>query len=275
MWAVRGHFVRTSTAPGNTAGLAHPALRLDGKRVVGQDPPQTVKVWDIEGDNPPVTLGGHTDQPGWAAYSPDGKWLATGSVNELLLWDSGTLKLVKKIATPANWLAFEPGGKFLLTAPVWERPLATTVVMRWDLATYEGKPLPPLTGRTGWPVYHLSPDGRRLYSQVCDGADVEGRIRVYEAATGADVEDFPLQALAKRFPALLRGEDKPADNAERLDFARIAHEQNKFAFATNLWAEALAADPKLGADRKAQHRYKAARAALAAAGQVRDELPLE
>jgi formylglycine-generating enzyme required for sulfatase activity/WD40 repeat protein len=272
MWDVTGKLVRSFKASGNTAGLAHLALSLDGKRVVSNDTPQTVKVWDIEGDNPPVTLGGHTDQPLWAAYSPDGKWLATGSVNELLLWDAGTLKLVKKIATPANWLAFEPGGKSLLTAPLGERPLATSVVMRWDLATYGGKPLPPLTGRTGFPVYHLSPDGRRLYSQVCDGADVEGRIRVYDAATGADVEDLPLQALAKRFPALLRGEDKPADNAERLDFARIAHDQKNFVFATNLWAEALAADPKLAADRKAQHRYKAARAAaLAATGQARDE----
>jgi len=80
----------------------------------------------------------------------------------------------------------------------------------------------------------------------------------------------------KRFPALLRGDDKPADNAERLSFARIAYDQKKFAFATRLWAEALASDPKLGDDRQIQPRYNAARAAaLAAASQGKDEPPLD
>jgi prepilin-type N-terminal cleavage/methylation domain-containing protein/prepilin-type processing-associated H-X9-DG protein len=49
-------------------------------------------------------------------------------------------------------------------------------------------PLPPLTGRTGEPVYHLSADGKRLCSQVADGRDVEGHLRVYDAATGADID---------------------------------------------------------------------------------------
>ena len=80
----------------------------------------------------------------------------------------------------------------------------------------------------------------------------------------------------KRFPAVLRGEDKPADNAERLSFARIAYNQKKLAFATRLWAEALSSDPKIGDDRRAQPRYSAARAAaLAAAGQGKDEPPLD
>ena len=64
---------------------------------------------------------------------------------------------------------------------------------------------------------------------------------------------------------MVRGEDKPADNAERLSFAQIAYDQKKFAFATRLWAEALDTDPKLGDDRQAGHRYKAARAAALAA----------
>jgi WD40 repeat protein len=275
MWDMTGKLVRTFNASGNTVGLIHPALSPDGKRVVCNDTPQTVKVWEIKGDNPPVTLGGHTSQPFYAAYSPDGKLLATSSDTELLFWDAGTLKLVKTIATPASWLAFAPDGKSLLTAPHWDRPLVTTVVSRWDLATYEGVPLPPLTGRSGWPVYHLSPDGKRLYSQVCDGADAEGRIRVYDAATGADVEPFSRDAQAKRLPALLRGEDKIAGNVERLDFAQVAYDQKRFAFAARLRAEALAADPKL-ADDLTPHRYNAARAAaLAAAGHGMDEPPLD
>jgi hypothetical protein len=76
--------------------------------------------------------------------------------------------------------------------------------------------------------------------------------------------------------ALLRDKSKPADNAERLAVARLAFDQKKFAFAARLWSEALTADPKLGDDRQAQYRFRAARAAaLAAAGQGQDEPPLD
>jgi formylglycine-generating enzyme required for sulfatase activity len=78
--------------------------------------------------------------------------------------------------------------------------------------------------------------------------------------------------LAKRYPAVLRGEDQPADNLERLAFAQLAHDHKKFAVATRLWTEALESDPMLGEDRETQPRYNAACAAvLAAAGQGPDE----
>src|SRR5262249_45595505 len=63
-------------------------------------------------------------------------------------------------------------------------------------------------------------------------------------------------------------------NAGRLALAQIAFDRKHYAFATQLWAAALASDPKLGDDRQAQHRYHAARTALlAAAGQGQDEAP--
>ena len=54
----------------------------------------------------------------------------------------------------------------------------------------------------------------------------------------------------------------------------MAYDTKRYAAAARLWAEALAADPKLGDDRRAGHRYNAAcAAALAAAGQGKDEPP--
>ncbi len=91
-----------------------------------------------------------------------------------------------------------------------------------------------------------------------------------------DYLGFRLVRVRDRFPALLRGEDKPADNAERLAFAQLAYDREKFAFATGLWADALERDPKLGENRETQHRYNAAcAAALAAAGQSQEEPPLD
>ncbi len=85
-----------------------------------------------------------------------------------------------------------------------------------------------------------------------------------------------LVKIEPRLPLLLKGEDKPADNAERLDFAQLAYDHKHFAAAARLWAEALQADPKLADDRQKQYRCNAACAAsLAAAGQARDEPPLD
>ena len=83
-----------------------------------------------------------------------------------------------------------------------------------------------------------------------------------------------MAALAARLPAVLAGTARPADAAERLAFAQMAYDTQAYAAAARLWAEALAADPKLGDDRQAGHRYNAAcAAALAAAGRAEGEPP--
>jgi tetratricopeptide (TPR) repeat protein len=79
-------------------------------------------------------------------------------------------------------------------------------------------------------------------------------------------------ALAKRLPAVLRGEDRPNDGAEQRTFAQMAYDRKRFTVAARLWAEALSVDPKLADDRDAWLRYNAAcAAALAACGQGRDD----
>ncbi len=83
-----------------------------------------------------------------------------------------------------------------------------------------------------------------------------------------------LAALADRFPAVLKGDDRPKDNAERLTLAQMCYNSKRHAAAARFWAEALEADPKLNDDRQAQYRYNAAcAAALAAVGQGKDDPP--
>ncbi len=88
--------------------------------------------------------------------------------------------------------------------------------------------------------------------------------------------------LAGRLPAVLRGDDRPKDAAQGAAFAQMAYDLKQFAAAARLWPEALAADPKLGDDREAGHRYNAAcatvlaaacAAALAAASHGKDDPP--
>jgi serine/threonine-protein kinase len=80
-----------------------------------------------------------------------------------------------------------------------------------------------------------------------------------------------LLALEARLPAVLEGKDKPADAAERLDFAALCQATQRPAAAARFCADAFAADAKLADDLRAGHRYNAAcAAALAAAGRGSD-----
>ena len=81
-------------------------------------------------------------------------------------------------------------------------------------------------------------------------------------------------AVAKRFPAVLRGEDKPKDNGERLAFAQMCYNTKRFATAVRLYVDAFVADPKLADGVHPGNRYDAARvAALAGCGRGNDCAP--
>ncbi len=83
-----------------------------------------------------------------------------------------------------------------------------------------------------------------------------------------------MAALTERLPFLLKGDERPTDNAERLTLAQMCYDTKRHAAAARFWAEALEADPKLGDDRSAKHRYNAAcAAAQAGTGQGQDEPP--
>jgi tetratricopeptide (TPR) repeat protein len=85
-----------------------------------------------------------------------------------------------------------------------------------------------------------------------------------------------LATLADRLPEILRGDDRLADNAERLALAQMCYDMKRPAAAARLWAEALTADPKLGDDRRAPPRYDSAcAAALAGSGQGKDHPPFD
>ncbi len=85
-----------------------------------------------------------------------------------------------------------------------------------------------------------------------------------------------LAALSERLPAILKGDDRPRNVGERLDLAQMCMDKDSKAAALRFWSEALEEDPKLGDNRKAQHRYNAACAALlVASGQTKDATPID
>jgi tetratricopeptide (TPR) repeat protein len=78
-----------------------------------------------------------------------------------------------------------------------------------------------------------------------------------------------LRGLEGRLPAVVQGKDKPAA-ADCLALAVLCFVKNHYAMAARLYAEALAATPRLTEDLRAGHRFNAARAA-ALAGEGRGD----
>jgi serine/threonine-protein kinase len=80
-----------------------------------------------------------------------------------------------------------------------------------------------------------------------------------------------LRVLEGRLPAIVQGKDRPAA-ADCLDLAELCFVKKHYATAARLYAEALAAKPRLTEDLRAGHRFNAARAAALAGGGHGDDV---
>jgi eukaryotic-like serine/threonine-protein kinase len=101
--------------------------------------------------------------------------------------------------------------------------------------------------------------------------DSEGVAKAERELAETRDSDPAMVALDARMTAIVRGDQQPKDNRERLQLAKRAYDKALHAAAAKLWADALAADPKVAESRQPQHRYDAAcAAALAGSGQSKD-----
>ncbi len=142
----------------------------------------TAVVWDSGSMKELKQLIGHNAAVNSAAFSPDGRWLATGGDdNQILLWDVSTLRdpqlepvpiLLDGHTAKVVDLAFSADGKYLASAS-WDRRVGI-----WDISALKLKRY--LSGHQG-PVNtaQFSGDGRYVYS---GGAD--GHIRLWRLTTG-------------------------------------------------------------------------------------------
>jgi Flp pilus assembly protein TadD len=81
-----------------------------------------------------------------------------------------------------------------------------------------------------------------------------------------------IEKLQQRLPAILTGDDEPADAVQSAEFAALCRSKRLNAAAARLFSDARAADPRLADDpNRGWHRYNAAcAAAVAEAGQGED-----
>jgi WD40 repeat protein len=175
------------TLPGfifDTGDTSRIAFSPDSKRLLvnGSTLPEfDATVWDIATRKVLLTLP-HDALVFGAAYSPDGKYIATSSEDGIAkIWDAETGKLIHDLnghTGVVQRVAFSPDGKRLATA----REDGTAKL--WDVTT--GKTLFTLSrhrGAVGGAIF--SPDGTLLAT-----IGVDGTAKLWDAATGQELFTF-------------------------------------------------------------------------------------
>jgi WD40 repeat protein len=154
---------------------------------------QVVTVWGTVTGQKWLTLSGHTDRVESAEFSPDGKWIVSGSLDGTVkLWDATTgQQLLSFVAhqNSVNDLAFSGDGMHLVTVS----DDATAKI--WDLSPRaEGPVLSEPGGAFSGVSY--SPDGTRLAT-----SNFNGSLKIWDATSGKELsalsgrDDGPANAI--------------------------------------------------------------------------------
>jgi RNA polymerase sigma factor (sigma-70 family) len=135
-----------------------------------------VRLLDVKTGKERRPSGAPESQLSSAAWSPDGRTVATGVwYGTTRLWDAATGKALHHVGVtlPGN-VAFSPDGKFL-AAPC----LGGKRLRLWDVAT--GQDVGPFQGNDGQPTYlTFTPDGKAILT--VDAGD--GSVRAWDRVTG-------------------------------------------------------------------------------------------
>jgi WD40 repeat protein len=139
------------------------AISTDGKALAGLGTNYLIKVWDLPGLRERMVLKGHRWTLACLAFSPDGKYLASGSLDALaLLWDRETgqelTRPLRGHLQGVTSLAFSPDSRIVATGStdgtvkLWHVPTGRELLSAADASS-------PL----------FSPDGSSLLLRRDDG----------------------------------------------------------------------------------------------------------
>ena len=130
-----------------------------------------IKLWDLATGECVKTFGGHTNSVYSVCYSPNGKYLATGSADGVKLWNVATGEYVKELIGQDD-VVYSSDGKYIASSS------SSHVVNLSEVAT--GECIKRFEGHTDT-IYSVaySPDGKYIASGSEDKT-----IKLWEAATG-------------------------------------------------------------------------------------------
>jgi WD40 repeat protein/serine/threonine protein kinase len=101
-----------------TEGAANfEALSPDGKQMVRVGGGGTVVFWDLRREKSLSTTHPHQDHAWTVAYSPDGRWVATGA-DDIILWEAAARRKLLRLeqTSTVRGLAFSPDSRWLVSS---------------------------------------------------------------------------------------------------------------------------------------------------------------
>ena len=155
-------------------GGAETAASDDGKTAATW----SVRLWERTKGNPKATLTGHTS-PSSAAFSPDGKTLASGASNgEMIVWDPVTKTRTAKLTghtKAVRGVAFAPDGKTLASCS------DDHTIRIWDTESWRDRSRLPETDDAGQGSFAIALDGKTLATAAA--ANSPSEITFWEAGS--------------------------------------------------------------------------------------------
>jgi len=181
---------RNPTAP---SGAGVIALEDTGKTILHTVWPDIVQLWNVADCGHILLKTGQTFD---AAFSPDGKFIATGESGKVQIWDASTGMLLKVLPQPkleqsdssdpsVNRIRFSEDGRLLATADSIGR------IALWDSKDRDWKavgvePIRSMRHKS-WTIIDLAfdPSGRQLAS-----ADYDGNVFLWAVDSGSQLHRF-------------------------------------------------------------------------------------
>ncbi len=150
--------------------------------------PDVITLTDLATSKEQLVLRGHTDEVMCAAWSADGKLIASGGQdNTIRLWDAATgqeLRVFKVTAEVINSIAVSRDGKRLASG---NGDSSSGTIKVWDVTSGKGVSTIDAQAR-GVNTVAFTADG-----QTVAGLNADGKLRVWDAATGRNLRTLARQ----------------------------------------------------------------------------------